>query len=81
MVKEYEIKTNLTANERMDNVIEAFTSITQMPVRILIIDDVLTTGSTVSACAGVLKTSSAKYVAVLTAGTPYFHGLNLRGKT
>ena len=42
-------KTNLTANERMDNVTEAFKSITELPERVLIIDDVLTTGPTVSA--------------------------------
>jgi predicted amidophosphoribosyltransferase len=49
--------------------------------RVLIIDDVLTTGSTVSACAAAMKRSGTKFVAVLTAGTPYFHGLDSQGKT
>ncbi|MDP6578157.1 MAG: ComF family protein [Candidatus Marinimicrobia bacterium] len=74
-------QTNLTANERMDNVTEAFKSIAEPPERVLIIDDVLTTGSTVSACAAALKRSGTKFVAVLTAGTPYFHGLDSQGKT
>ena len=74
-------QTNLTANERMDNVTEAFILIAEPPERVLIIDDILTTGSTVSACAAALKRSGTKYVAVLTAGTPYFHGLDSQGKT
>ena len=49
--------------------------------QLLIIDDILTTGSTVSACAAARKRSSTKFVAVLTAGTPYFHGLDSQGKT
>ena len=74
-------QTNLTASERMDNVTEAFISIAEPPERVLIIDDVLTTGSTVSACAAAMKRSGTKFVAVLTAGTPYFHGLDSQGKT
>ena len=34
-----------------------------------------------SACAAAMKRFGTKFVAVLTAGTPYFHGLDSQGKT
>ena len=74
-------QNNLTANERMDNVTEAFISIAEPPERVLIIDDILMTGSTVSACAVAMKRFGTKFVAVLTAGTSYFHDLDSQGKT
>ena len=66
-------QTTLTAEERTRNVEDAFTAAASVPERVLIVDDVLTTGSTLSACASVLKRSGADFVAVLTAGTPYLH--------
>ena len=81
LCKNTKSKTNVTANERMDNVTEAFISITELTERVLIIDDILTTGSTVLVCAAAMKISGTKFVALLTAGTPYFHGLDSQGKT
>jgi len=69
------------ANKRMDNITEAFISILNPPERVLIIDDILTTGSTVSECAAALKRSGTKFVAVMTVRTPYFPGLDSQGKT
>lgn len=68
-----ESQTNLTAEERVQNVADAFVLKGEPPERILLVDDVLTTGSTASACAIALKEAGARFVAVLTAGTPYFH--------
>ncbi len=63
-------QTDLPRQERLKNVAEAF-AIQPDPflrsARILLVDDVLTTGATASACAKLLKTGGAHSVIVVTA--------------
>ena len=64
-----EPQINLTAAQRRDNVKGAFGVRDTDAVRgrrVLLVDDVYTTGSTVKECAGVLKASGAREVAVVT---------------
>jgi ComF family protein len=62
-------QTGLSPAGRRDNVRGSFAVKRRCDVRgrrILLIDDVLTTGATAGACAAVLKRAGARYVAVLT---------------
>ncbi len=62
-------QTGLSLKERRENVKGAFSCAGRFDVggkNVLLIDDVATTGSTVSECAGVLKKSGAKQVHVFT---------------
>ena len=64
-----EPQVNLSANERRTNVKDAFSVRDAARVQgsnILLLDDVLTTGSTVEECARVLKTAGAARVSVVT---------------
>ncbi len=62
-------QTHLTARDRLSNVKDAFEaggSGRCSGRRFLLVDDVMTTGATVSACAGVLKRAGAASVHVVT---------------
>ncbi|MBI3681397.1 MAG: ComF family protein [Acidobacteria bacterium] len=62
-------QAGLSQHERRRNVAHAFTVRRAGPVqggRVLLVDDVLTTGATASACAAVLKRAGARHVSVLT---------------
>jgi ComF family protein len=62
-------QTNLTATQRDANMRDAFESGTFRCLknkRILLVDDVMTTGATTNACAGALKKSGALCVHVIT---------------
>ena len=62
-------QSTLTKEERMKNIKGSFSAINKESIKgkdILIIDDVLTTGSTASECAKVLKENKARSVSVLT---------------
>jgi ComF family protein len=64
-----EPQVNLSANERRTNVKDAFSVRDAARVQgssILLLDDVLTTGSTVEECARVLKSAGAARVSVIT---------------
>jgi ComF family protein len=64
-----EPQVNLSARERHENVKGAFSVQNSDPVngrRVLLVDDVLTTGSTVEECARVLKAVGAAEVTVVT---------------
>lgn len=65
-------QTTLSLEERKENVSRAFKSEDLKDhKRILIVDDILTTGATVTSSAAALKDAGAEFVAVLTVGTPY----------
>jgi ComF family protein len=63
------VQASLSLAERRRNVAGVFELTTKPEIagkRILLIDDVMTTGATASACASVLKRAGAKSVALLT---------------
>ncbi len=59
-------QTKLNAVERKTNMRGAFEAAQAVQGSVLLVDDVLTTGATVSECADVLKTAGAQSVTVLT---------------
>jgi predicted amidophosphoribosyltransferase len=64
-------QTGLSVQERRRNVAGCFqTTRSSEGQRALLIDDVLTTGATASACAVALKAAGCPAVAVLTVATP-----------
>jgi competence protein ComFC len=58
-----------TRQERLESMTDAFACIPrrQAPPRLLLVDDVLTTGATASACAGALLKAGAREIHLLTA--------------
>ncbi|NQT64021.1 MAG: ComF family protein [Candidatus Marinimicrobia bacterium] len=68
-------QTKLTAEERMENVRAAF-GVTDASAfqgkHVLLVDDVLTTGATSNALAGILEQSGAAKIDLITLSTPQF---------
>ncbi len=62
------VQAGLTHARRRANVAGAFVAPAKAVRgrRVLLVDDVMTTGATLAACAGALKRAGARYVAVLT---------------
>lgn len=65
-VRDTPSQTKLNAVERKTNMLGAFEAAQAVQGRVLLIDDVLTTGATVAECADVLMAAGAQSVAVLT---------------
>lgn len=65
-------QVGLTGTERRDNLKEAFKAVPALvqDKKVIIIDDVFTTGSTLNACAQALKAAGASQVFGLTLGRP-----------
>lgn len=62
----------LDSEERMRNIAEALSltpGVTRVPERVILVDDIYTTGSTMDACAGVLKRAGVRKVFFVTAAT------------
>lgn len=71
-------QTALSVDERKENVADAFIARNLGDYRrFLIVDDVLTTGATLSSCATALRQGGAGFIAVVAAGTPAIHGHDL----
>lgn len=69
-------QTLLDASERQSNMRSAFRALKRVDgLRIAVVDDVLTTGSTISECAVVLKAAGASQVIAITCGTPQIEKL------
>lgn len=70
-VRNTKSQTELSLVDRRENVSGAFVAGDLAEhARFMVVDDVLTSGATLSSCAGALKCNGAEFVAVVTAGTP-----------
>ena len=63
-------QTTLSIAERQKNMYMAFKVKNTAPDAVLLIDDVLTTGSTTDACAVQLRDSGSSWVGIITLATP-----------
>lgn len=59
-------QAGLSRAERRENILDVFKAHLRVPQRILLVDDVMTTGATVSECAAALKVAGARRVVVVT---------------
>jgi ComF family protein len=72
-IKHTNTQTDLSANERKQNMENAFVSTNSIDsLSIAIIDDVITTGATLSGCAVVLKNCGANNIIGVSCCTPQF---------
>lgn len=60
-------QSGLDRAARLDNLEGAFYACGSVPERVILVDDLVTTGATVTACAAALKRAGATYVSVLAA--------------
>ncbi len=65
-VKHKKAQAKLSEKERQENMSGCFEVRGEIPERVILIDDVITTGTTVNECARVLKENGAGYITVLT---------------
>ncbi|MDE7463948.1 MAG: ComF family protein, partial [Clostridiales bacterium] len=59
-------QARLNREARMQNIAGSFRAVTRPPEHVVLIDDVMTTGTTLSECAKILKKAGAKIVYALT---------------
>ena len=64
--RETKDQASLKGNERHENQRGAFAQNARVPDRVLLVDDIMTTGATADACASALKAAGARRVAVVT---------------
>jgi ComF family protein len=63
-VRETRDQSELSRKERRANLVGAFTARMRVPERVLLVDDIVTTGSTTDECAKALKAAGARRVVV-----------------
>jgi ComF family protein len=64
--RETKDQASLKGHERRENQRGAFAQNARVPARVLLVDDIMTTGATADACASVLKAAGARRVVVVT---------------
>ncbi len=64
--RETKDQASLKGHERRENQLGAFEQSARVPARVLLVDDIMTTGATADACASVLKAAGARRVCVVT---------------
>ena len=63
-------QTTLTIQERQENMYMAFQTAQNTPKAVILVDDVLTTGSTADACGSRLRENGCNWVGIVTLATP-----------